>query len=79
MKPKSATKKTKRRVSLRVNRKEISVATFADMAAQDMAFWKGQSVNARLRAMELLRQINYGKAASGRMKRVFEVVQSEVR
>ena len=55
-------------------RRVLTTATFADMAVQDVEYWKKQSIAARLRAMALMRQINYGDAASGRMQKVFEVV-----
>jgi hypothetical protein len=64
----------------RVNRRAITVAhSFAEADAEDRAFWSKQSPQARLRAMELLRRINYGKAATGRLQRVLEIVQSPAR
>jgi hypothetical protein len=60
----------------RVSRKSIEIASLA--AADDGDYWRSQSPAARLRAMELMRQINYGHAAvSGRLKRVLEVAQLE--
>jgi hypothetical protein len=65
--------------SYRVNRKNLVVTTL-DAVGNDVAYWRAQSVAARLRAMELMRQINYGHAAtSGRLKRVLEVAQLETR
>jgi hypothetical protein len=59
----------------RVNRKKMSVTTL-QAAADDGAYWRSQSPAVRLRAMELMRQINYGHAAvAGRLKRVLEVAQ----
>jgi hypothetical protein len=59
----------------RVNRKKLSVAKLG-RPSSDVAYWRSQSPNARLRAMELMRQINYGEAAvSGRLKRVLEIAQ----
>jgi hypothetical protein len=64
----------------RVNRRAITVVnSFAEADAEDRAFWSKQTPQARLRAMELLRRINYGKAASGRLQRVLEIVQSPAR
>jgi hypothetical protein len=77
MKKKLAKKKQRRPDSLR--RGQLSVATFADAAQQDREYWHQQTPQARLRAMELMRRINYGKAASGRLQRFLEVVQSEAR
>lgn len=51
-----------------------TTANFADVAAQDVEYWKKQSVAARLRAMALMRQINDGDAATGRMEMVLELV-----
>ncbi len=56
-------------------RRVLTTPTFADAAVQDVEFWKKQSVAARLRAMALTRQINYGDAANGRMENVLEVVK----
>jgi hypothetical protein len=59
----------------RVYRNKIEIVTLG-AAADDIAYWRSQSPAARLRAMELMRQINYGHAAvSGRLKRVLEVAQ----
>ena len=39
----------------------------------DAAYWRSRTPQERLEAVELLRQINYGKdACSGRLQRVFE-------
>jgi hypothetical protein len=59
----------------RVKRKKMAVGTLLT-PADDVAYWRSQSTAARLRAMELMRQINYGQAATtGRLKRVLEVTQ----
>jgi hypothetical protein len=68
-------KKTTRRKGPRIQR-VTSVSTFADTEKQDRAYWLRQTPQARLRAMELMRRINYGKAATGRMERVLEIVSS---
>jgi len=55
----------------RVDRRAFSVLnSFSELDADDRAFWAKQTPQARLRAMELLRRINYGKAATGRLQRV---------
>jgi hypothetical protein len=56
----------------RLDRRAMSVATLTE-AADDRRYWAGQTPQARLRAMELLRRINYGNAASGRLQRVLEI------
>ena len=70
-------RKTQRRKGPRLRRNAFCVSTFADMDQQDRAYWMQQTPQARLRAMELMRRINYGKAATERLQRVFEIVQSE--
>ena len=61
----------------RVNRKAFIVTSLQGME-NDVAFWQAQTPQARLRAMELLRRINYGQTAtSARLKRVLEVAQLE--
>ena len=70
-------KKTKRRDNAHLRRGSISLGTFKDMDAQDKAYWAMQTPQARLRAMELMRRINYGKAAAGRLQRLLEIVQSK--
>jgi len=52
----------------------LSVVSFAE-ADDDREYWSRQSVSARLRQVELLRRINYGSAATGRLKKVLEVVR----
>jgi hypothetical protein len=60
----------------RVNRKKLVIRTLGAGDDEDIAFWHSQSLAARMRAMELMRQINYGQAAtSARLKRVLEVAQ----
>jgi hypothetical protein len=62
--------------SARVKRGAISVISLKAPSG-DVAYGRSQSVNGRLGAMELLRQINYGEAARGRIKRVLEVARLE--
>jgi hypothetical protein len=67
-------KLTSRPNGVRIRRGALAVATFADMEKQDQAYWAQQTPRARLRAMELMRRINYGQAAAGRLQRLLEVV-----
>jgi hypothetical protein len=57
------------------------VLTVTDLAepGNDRDYWLRQSIHARLHHMELLRRINYGKAATGRLQRLLEVVQPKTR
>jgi hypothetical protein len=70
-------KKSSRRKGARIRRDAFSVSTFAEIEQQDRPYWLRQSPQARLRAMELMRWINYGDAVSGRLQRVFEVLTLE--
>jgi hypothetical protein len=53
--------------------------SFAEAEAEDREFWHKQTPQARLRALKLMRWINYGKASTARLQRVLEVVQSKAR
>jgi hypothetical protein len=70
-------KRSKRLRKARIDRGAFIVSTLKDAEQQDREYWAKQTPQTRLRAMELMRQINYGKAASGRLQRFFEVVQLE--
>lgn len=56
----------------------LSVMPLSD-ADDNRHYWQRQSIQARLRHMELLRRINYGTAATGRLQRFLEVVQPKAR
>ena len=68
--------RTKRAASYtRVNRSKVSIVDLTT-PPDDVAYWRSRTPAERLAYMEYLRLINYGEAAvSGRLKRVFEVVQ----
>lgn len=51
----------------RVDRQSLESASFAEAAVQDKEYWLKQTPHARLRALELMRRINYGQAAAGRL------------
>ena len=57
-----------------INRKVVSVS-FLLTKLGDVKFWQSQPVSARLDMIEILRRIKYGRAATGRIKRVLEVVK----
>jgi hypothetical protein len=56
------------------------VSSFEEAEAQDNAYWWAQTPQARLEALELMRQVAYGYDPNhARIERVLEVVQrSEV-
>jgi len=58
----------------RLDKTAIVVETL-DTMIDDFAFWATQTPEARLAALELMRRINYGYAATGRLQRVLEVVE----
>jgi hypothetical protein len=59
----------------RVDKTAFSVASLAE-ADDDKAYWRSKSVDERLRAVELMRQVIYGyQPASGRLQRIFEVAE----
>lgn len=65
----------------RLDRSKIQVMTVDEMHADtsDVKFWRGKSVDERLEAMELLRQINYGyDASTARLQRVLEIADLKI-
>lgn len=66
----------------RVDRTKIQVMTVEEMHADTsgLEFWRGKSLDERLEAMELLRQISYGyDATTARIKKVVEIAELEIR
>jgi hypothetical protein len=55
--------------------KSVLVVETLDTMTDDTAYWATQTPEARLAGVELLRRINYGAAACGRLQRVLEVVE----
>lgn len=55
--------------------KTILVVKTLDTMTDNSVYWAKQAPEARLAALELMRQINYGTAATGRLQRVLEVVE----
>ena len=47
--------------------------------AEDRAFWQAQSPEARLQALEFMRRVMYGDAATARLQRFLAVAQCEWR
>jgi len=64
--------------SIRVDRTAFSVTSLHD-PPDELSFWLSKTPEARWQAMSLIRLINYGDAATGRLQRVFEVAQLERR
>jgi hypothetical protein len=60
----------------RLDRTAFSVSSsFAEAEAETAAWWRSRSPEERLRQVEELRRMNYGKLATGRMQRVLEFVR----
>ena len=54
----------------------FSVVSLDQADAEDKAYWRAQSPQARLEALELMRQVMYGyDPISDRVERVLEVVK----
>jgi hypothetical protein len=59
----------------RLDKAAFSVVRLGDDSA-DKAYWLAQSPQARLKALELMRQVAYGyNPATARLERVFEVIR----
>lgn len=59
--------------AIQLDKTAFSVTALAD-EPDDKAFWFAKTPQERLRAMELLRQLNYGyDPTTARLQRVFEV------
>jgi hypothetical protein len=54
----------------------LSAMSFAEASEQDRAYWLSKTIDERITALELLRQIHYGyDPATERLQRVLEVVE----
>jgi hypothetical protein len=62
----------------RVDRSSLSIVPLHD-DSDERHYWHSRSVAERLRHVELLRRINYGDRATGRLERVIEMVPLERR
>ncbi len=57
--------------------KAVLPAVPIDEVDEERTFWHSQPPHKRLQAIELLRELNYGKSAvSGRLQRFLEVVRT---
>jgi hypothetical protein len=60
----------------RVNRKVLTVMSFAEAELADLEYWRSRTPDERLEALELSRQIAYGYDPTTRgLSRFFEVVE----
>lgn len=62
----------------RLDKSKFSFDGPLDNREEEMAYWHRQSPGERLRAMELMRRINYGEnATTSRLQRVLEIIERE--
>jgi hypothetical protein len=62
--------------SYRLDKTVIEVVSGFNEVPDDRPFWLSKTPAERLRALELLRRLNYGhERATARLQRVFEVVK----
>ncbi len=63
--------------SVRMDKTAFSVvSSFEEAEEADKAYWRTQSPQARLEALELMRQVAYGyDPATARLERILEVVK----
>ena len=63
---------------MRMDKSRFSVADLAD-ESDEAAYWQAQTPQARLEALELMRQVKYGyDPSTARLERLFEVAQLEL-
>jgi len=56
--------------------RKISISSgFEEIELEDKSYWISQKPMKRLEHIEVLRKINYGKEASKRLQRFFEVTE----
>ena len=58
----------------RLDKSHFSVTELGD-ESDDIAYWHSRTPEERLRAMELMRQINYGYDPTERLQRVLEFAE----
>ena len=59
-----------------INKTMLSVGTLED---NDRDYWLSRTYEERIEAIEYLRWVNYGDAASARLQRVFDIIESVCR
>ncbi|MBA2606333.1 MAG: hypothetical protein M3521_12940 [Acidobacteriota bacterium] len=60
---------------LKIDKTAFSVGSLEE--SDEKEYWLRQTPEARLRQMEILRRINYGHRATGRLQRFFEAAQQK--
>jgi hypothetical protein len=60
----------------RLDKTVVTVSSLAD-DCDERAFWHAQTPEARLQALEFMRRVMYGDAATARLQRVLAVDQLE--
>ncbi len=60
--------------AMRVNRNVISIVPLGDVS-EIRAYWRSRTPEERLRHLEMLRRMNYGHKATGRLSRVLTIVE----
>lgn len=63
---------------LKLDRSAFSVASLTD-ETDEKAYWLARTPYERLKQMEILRRINYGRGAARRIQRVLEITEREER
>ena len=59
----------------RINRRKISITSLLDQSG-DKVYWLSQTPYQRLKAVETLRQINYGyHKSTARLQRILEIAE----
>jgi hypothetical protein len=62
--------------SVRMDKTAFSIVSLFEADEIDKAYWRAQSPQARMEALELMRQVAYGyDPATARLERVLEVVE----
>lgn len=62
---------------MKMDKSQFSIASLADNS-DETAYWQCQTPQARLEALELMRQVMYGyDPSTARLERFFEVAQLE--
>ena len=60
----------------KLNKKHISIASSEEFDSMDIAYWKSKSPSERIKAIELMRQINFGyDPSTERLQRIFTVTR----
>ncbi len=61
----------------KMDKTSFTVSSLFD-ESDEKAYWWSRTPQERLQHVEMLRRINYGDAALGRIQKVFEIVEQKV-